>query len=98
VFDFDYWKELYENSPEDFDKERDCYIKDEIEKKYEKGSPAYEKMLAIITSVNEAVSNVEGTEARLKVMQLILTQHAEQLTEGMDKLNEAVKNRYDIQT
>ena len=32
MIDFDYWKDLYENSPDDFDKERDCYIKEAIGK------------------------------------------------------------------
>ena len=88
MIDFDYWKDLYENNPDDFDKERDCYIKEAIGKKYEKGSPAYENMVNIVTSVNEAIANVEGTEAKLKVMQLILTQHAEALTGSMNKLKE----------
>ena len=45
-------------------------------------------MVNIVTSVNEAIANVEGTEAKLKVMQLILTQHAEALTGSMNKLKE----------
>ena len=74
---FDYWKDLYENDPEEFDKQRKEIIEVYLEYEYPNEPEKIKRGLALINGVDMRVQHLKHPLARLaKVEELFHEQFA----------------------